>query len=77
MIKLVLSDMDDTIVPIGTGGVSERMRAAVYACLDAGVRFASATGRDPDGLDASSGETPPAMPLCSLSTARSSRSTGA
>ena len=51
MIKLVLSDMDDTIVPLGAGGVSERMRAAVHACLDAGVRFAPATGRDPDGLE--------------------------
>ena len=51
MIKLVLSDMDDTIVPIGADGVTERMRAAVHACLDAGVRFAPATGRDPDGLE--------------------------
>ena len=51
MIKLVLSDMDDTIVPIGAAGVSDRMLAAVHACLDAGVRFAPATGRDPDGLE--------------------------
>ena len=51
MIKLVLSDMDDTIVPLGAPGVSERMRAAVHACLDAGVRFAPATGRDFDGLE--------------------------
>ena len=51
MIRLVLSDMDDTIVPLGADGVSERMRAAVHACLDAGVRFAPATGRDPDGLE--------------------------
>ena len=51
MIKLVLSDMDNTIVPLGVGRVSDRMRAAVHACLDAGVRFAPATGRDPDGLE--------------------------
>ena len=51
MIKLVLSDMDNTIVPLGMGVVSERTRAAIHACLDAGVRFAPATGRDPDGLE--------------------------
>jgi HAD superfamily hydrolase (TIGR01484 family) len=51
MIKLVLSDMDNTIVPLGAGRVTERLRAAVHACLDAGVRFAPATGRDPDGLE--------------------------
>ena len=51
MIRLVLSDIDDTIVPLGAGGVSERMRAAIHACLDAGVRFAPATGRDLDGLE--------------------------
>ena len=51
MIKLVLSDMDNTIVPLGVGRVSDRMCAAVHACLDAGVRFAPATGRDPDGLE--------------------------
>ena len=51
MIKLVLSDMDNTIVPLGAGRVTEHLRAAVHACLDAGVRFAPATGRDPDGLE--------------------------
>ena len=51
MIKLVLSDMDNTIVPLGAGKVTDRLRAAVHACLDAGVRFAPATGRDPDGLE--------------------------
>ena len=51
MIKLVLSDMDNTIVPLGAGRVSDRVRDAVHACLDAGVRFAPATGRDPDGLE--------------------------
>ncbi|MBR3385815.1 MAG: HAD family phosphatase [Atopobiaceae bacterium] len=51
MIKLVLSDMDNTIVPLGAGRVTDRMREAVHACLDAGVRFAPATGRDSDGLE--------------------------
>ena len=31
MIKLVLSDMDNTIVPLGAGRVTERLRAAVHA----------------------------------------------
>ena len=51
MIKLALSDMDNTIVPLGMGVVSERTRAGIHACLDAGVHFAPATGRDPDGLE--------------------------
>ncbi|WP_321974156.1 HAD family hydrolase [Paratractidigestivibacter sp.] len=46
MIKLALSDMDNTIVPMGARGISERMREAIHAATEAGVLFGPATGRD-------------------------------
>jgi HAD superfamily hydrolase (TIGR01484 family) len=44
-IKLVLSDIDGTILPYGQHVVSERMRAAMHRCLDAGIRVGPASGR--------------------------------
>lgn len=44
-IKLVLCDIDGTIMPYGQKMVSERMRAAFHAALDAGIRVGVATGR--------------------------------
>lgn len=46
MIKLVLADMDNTLIPIGRPRASERTLAAIHACLDAGVVFGPATGRN-------------------------------
>lgn len=46
MIKLVLSDMDNTLVPLGARHVSPRTIEAIHDVLDAGVRFGPATGRD-------------------------------
>ena len=46
MIKLVLADMDNTLVPLGHACVSERTLAAIHACLEAGVVFGPATGRN-------------------------------
>ena len=46
MIKLVLADMDNTLVPFGRAHASERTLAAIHACLDAGVAFGPATGRN-------------------------------
>ncbi len=46
MIKLALSDMDNTIVPLGARGISERMREAIHAATGAGVLFGPSTGRD-------------------------------
>lgn len=46
MIKLVLSDMDNTLVPFGERHVSERTIGAIHDLLDAGVRFGPDTGRD-------------------------------
>lgn len=46
MIRLVLSDMDNTLVPFGAERVSPRTVRAIHAVLDAGVPFGPATGRD-------------------------------
>ena len=47
MIKLALSDMDNTLIPFGAPHVSDRTIEAVHAVLDAGVFFGPATGREP------------------------------
>ena len=44
-VKLVLSDIDGTILPHGQRVVSERMRAAMHAAMDAGMRVGPASGR--------------------------------
>lgn len=46
MIKLVLSDMDNTLLPFGQTLVSPRTVDAIHEVLDAGVLFGPATGRD-------------------------------
>lgn len=46
MIRLVLSDMDNTLVPLGQRHASARTVEAIHAVLDAGVRFGPDTGRD-------------------------------
>lgn len=50
MIKLVLTDMDGTLLPFGHTLVSERTQAAIHALLDAGIAFGPASGRDPDDI---------------------------
>lgn len=44
-IKLILSDIDGTILPFGQRVVSERMRRAMHAALDAGIYIGPASGR--------------------------------
>lgn len=44
-IKLILSDIDGTILPFGQRVVSERMRRAMHAALDAGIHVGPASGR--------------------------------
>ena len=44
-IKLVLTDIDGTILPYGHDVVPARTRAAFHACLDAGIRVGPASGR--------------------------------
>lgn len=46
MIKLVLSDMDNTLVPLGARHVSARTVDAIHAVIESGVRFGPDTGRD-------------------------------
>lgn len=46
MIKLALTDMDDTLVPFGKPHVSLRTLVAIHAVQAAGVEFGPATGRD-------------------------------
>lgn len=46
MIKLVLSDMDNTLIPFGRERVSERTIDAIHACQEQGVDFGPTTGRD-------------------------------
>ena len=46
MIKLVLSDMDNTLLPFGSHQVSDRARAAIAEVRAAGIQFGPATGRD-------------------------------
>lgn len=46
MIKLVLSDMDNTLIPFGHQFVSPRTIDAIHACQEQGVDFGPTTGRD-------------------------------
>ena len=50
MIRLVLCDMDGTLVPFGAERVSDRTLAAIRALVRAGVRFGPASGREPVDL---------------------------
>lgn len=46
MIKLILADMDGTLLPFGSRVVSERTHRAILSALDAGIAFGPASGRD-------------------------------
>ncbi|MFC2705799.1 MAG: HAD family hydrolase [Olsenella profusa] len=50
MIKLVLSDMDGTLVPFGRDAISRRTAAAIRMLHMAGIDFGPATGREPVDL---------------------------
>lgn len=49
-IKLVLSDMDGTLVPFGLNGVSERTIRAIHKLLEAGIHFGPSSGRERSDL---------------------------
>jgi Cof subfamily protein (haloacid dehalogenase superfamily) len=46
MIKLVLCDVDGTLIPLGSHGASARTMQAIFRVREAGVRFGLSTGRD-------------------------------
>lgn len=50
MIKLVLSDMDGTLVPFGRDRVSRRAIEAIHELRRAGIQFGPASGREPVDL---------------------------
>ena len=47
VIKLALTDLDDTLIPFGSPCASARSREAIHALLDAGLHFGPVTGRLP------------------------------
>lgn len=50
MIKLALTDLDDTLIPVGAPRASERSCAAIHAMLDAGLHFGPVSGRIPSAM---------------------------
>ena len=46
IIKLVLADMDGTLLPFGARVISEHTHQAILAAIDAGIAFGPASGRD-------------------------------
>ncbi|MBQ9059468.1 MAG: HAD family phosphatase [Atopobiaceae bacterium] len=50
MIKLILSDMDGTLMPFGNEHVSQRTLEAITSLLDAGIFFGPSSGREPHDL---------------------------
>ena len=50
MIKLALTDLDDTLIPNGQGGASDRAIAAIHAMFDAGLHFGPVSGRIPSAM---------------------------
>ena len=49
-IRLVLSDIDGTILPKGQRVVSDRIMASMRACIEAGVHVGPASGRNLNGV---------------------------
>ena len=47
MIKLALSDLDDSLIRVGLPHATHRALAAIHRMLDAGLRFGPSTGRVP------------------------------
>ena len=50
MIKLVLTDLDDTLIMNGLPRATDHALAGIHALLDAGVRFGPVSGRIPSDL---------------------------
>lgn len=50
MIKLVLTDMDDTLIPAGHAGVSDYAIEGIHAMQTAGLHFGPVSGRQPSAM---------------------------
>lgn len=50
MIKLALTDLDNTLIPMGAPHASMRAIAAIHAMLDAGLHFGPVSGRVPAAM---------------------------
>lgn len=50
MIKLALTDLDDTLIPVGAPRASDHAIAGIHAMLDAGLRFGPVSGRIPTAM---------------------------
>lgn len=50
MIKLALTDLDDTLIPVGAPRASDHAIAGIHAMIDAGLRFGPVSGRIPTAM---------------------------
>lgn len=50
MIKLVLTDMDDTLIPAGRDGASDYAIEGIHAMQAAGLHFGPVSGRQPSAM---------------------------
>ena len=50
MIKLVLTDMDDALIPAGHDGASDYAIEGVHAMQAAGLHFGPVSGRQPSAM---------------------------
>ena len=50
MIKLVLTDMDDTLIPAGCNGASDYAIEGIHAMQAAGLHFGPVSGRQPSAM---------------------------
>lgn len=63
-IKLILTDIDGTILPYGKKAVSERAIAAFHAAQDAGIHVGPATGRGYTWVPPFFGDDPACVATC-------------
>ena len=52
MIRLIISDIDGTLVPEGGSNINPEYMAVIRELLDLGVQFAAASGRQASSIDA-------------------------
>ncbi len=50
MVKLVLTDLDDTLIPVGAPCASARARKAIHRLLSQGIHFGPVSGRIPSAM---------------------------